>query len=288
MLIREWGIAGLLMLAGISTGNAAEYSLRAVYPAGGRVGSEIEIEVCGNKLDGPYQAVVSGSGVKATFIGKKLVKKTDKKGRPVTVPVPGSFRFRVVIEKDAQPGVRMFRLAYARELSEPLGFDVADLPELRAASKKGAAVERCRVSDMPLYLNGRVRAAEGDRYAFTAAKGAVLVAKAVAGVLPFNGFVPALTFCDANGKPCGEVKRYGVADAPVSVFEVPQDGEYELRITAAEGDPGAASVYRVKMGELPLITSFDPVSAIKGESLNVRLSGHNLPRQRVRLFTGGV
>lgn len=287
MRIKEWGVVGLLMLAGVSVGNAAESSLRAIYPAGGRAGGEVEVEVYGSKQDGPYQAVVSGSGVKATFLGKKTVKKSDNKGRQVAVPVADVFRFRVVIEKDAQPGIRMFRLAYARELSEPLGFEVAGFPDLAVTDEKETVAESVRVAEMPVYLNGRVRTAEGERYAFMAAKGAVLVAKAVSGVLPFNGFVPALTFCDANGQPCGEVTRYGAADAPISVFEVPRDGDYGLRITAAEGVPGDVSVYRVKLGELPLITSFEPVSAVKGESLNVRLSGCNLPRQRIRLFTGG-
>ncbi|MDD4101075.1 MAG: hypothetical protein PHU80_00395 [Kiritimatiellae bacterium] len=287
MWFRVCASAVLLMLAGSSLGNAAGSLLRSVYPAGGRVGSEIEVEVCGSDLAGPYQAVISGVGVKATFLGKKQVRQLNKKGRPVSVPVSDRFRFRVVVEKDAEPGIRMFRLAYAQELSEPLGFEIADLPEQEATVKSGGAMDPCRVAEMPVCLNGRVQTEEGDRYAFAANRGTVLVAKAVPEVLPFNGFVPELMFCDARGNPCDSVTRYGAAGAPVSVFQVPQDGEYVLKVTARAGKPGDICVYRVRLGELPVITSFSPVSAVKGESLNVRLTGYNLARERVRLFTGG-
>ena len=76
--------------------------------------------------------------------------------------------------------------------------------------------------------------------------------------------------------------------APVAVFEVPRDGSYALRVgAAATAQTGDAHVYRVQVGELPLITGFTPSGAREGESLNVRLEGVNLPQRRIRLFTGG-
>ena len=266
---------------------AADQVLDFVYPAGGVPGGEFEIEVGGTALSDIVQAVVSGAGVKATLLGPVRTVTYSKKGRAIPSVVPNRFRFKVVAEKEAVKGLRALRVASAYRLSEPVGFDVADMPEFVEPFTNRLSASEYVVDALPVCLNGRIHGMDGDRYRFQATKGVTLVALTESGALPKGGFRPVLTFMDAAGRPCEGVTVYDAASAPVAVFEVPQDGLYTLEVDSASGIGGDACVYRVKFGELPLVTGFSPPGAKEGESLNVKLAGHNLSQKRVRLFTGG-
>lgn len=268
---------------------AGDPELDFVYPAGGSVSSEFEVEV-GGELGDVTHGVFSGEGVKATLIGAPREVTYSKKGKPIVTPVLNRFRFKVTVEKEAKPGLRSFRVGTAYRLSEPLRFDIAQLPEVTEAFTNRAVVSEAAVSAFPAVLNGRIRTSvASDRYRFQATKGMTLVAFTEGRVLPRGMFRPALAFSDAAGKPCEGVKVFDAESAPVAVFEVPQDGAYVLTVTGAPGKVAgwAGSVYRIKLGALPLVTGFSPAGAKAGESLNVRLAGCNLAQKRVRLFTGG-
>ena len=265
----------------------ADPVLDFVYPAGGQPGSEFEVEVGGGSLEGATLATVSGGGVTATFISPVKTVTKNKNGKPVPANVPGRLRFKVVIAKDAAPGMRALRVSTAYCLSEPVGFEVLPMPEQSEPTTNRAAVAVHDVMGMPVCLNGRVHGAQGDLYRFQGTKGMTVVAFTEGKALPPGAFLPALAFTDADGKPCDGMTVHETANAPVAVFEVPQDGTYALMVKAASGAVGDACVYRVKLGELPLVTAFSPSGAQEGENLNVRLEGVNLPQKRMRLFTGG-
>ena len=260
-----------------------------VYPAGVAQGSECEIEIGGGLLADVTQAVVSGEGVKLTYLGPVRTVAMNKRGRPVPVVVPNRLRFRAVIDKDAVPGMRALRVSTAYRLSEPVGFEIqTGLPELsEPATNRTEAVDDV-LSPFPVFVNGRVAHKGPDRYRFEARHGMQVVAVTQPDTLPPTGFLPSLTFCDAAGKPCDNVSVYAVDRAPVVVLDVPHDGTYALEVgSAVLTRSGDDCVYRIRVGELPLITGFTPSRAVEGESLNVRLEGVNLPQKRVRLFTGG-
>ena len=274
-------------LACALAGMAADPVLDYVYPAGGRTESEFEIEVGGAMLQELVQAVVSGEGVKTTFLGPARTVMYSKKGKPIPAVAPNRFRFKVTVEKGAVPGVRSLRVATAYRLSEPVRFEIADLPDVIEAFTNLSVDTSTVLKSLPVCLNGRVSGTGADRYRFQATKGMTLVAFTEARVLPRGVFRPAVAFTDAAGKPCEGVSVHDASTAPVLVFEVPQDGVYGVEVRAATGVGGDACVYRVKLGELPLVTGFSPIGAKEGESLNVRVEGCNLAQKRVRLFTGG-
>ena len=280
----------MLLVCGCAWGIAAWAAgpvLDFAYPAGGQPESEFEIEVGGSLLAGVTHAVVSGEGVTATLLGS--VKRTvlNNKGKLVPENVPGRLRFKIVASKEAAPGMRALRVSTAHRLSEPVGFEILPMPELSEPPTNRATASAHTVTALPVCLNGRVHGEDGDRYLFHAAQGTTLVAITEAAALPPGVFLPALSFTDADGKPCAGVTLHESATAPVAVLEVPQDGTYALHVTAAAGTPGDACVYRVKLGEFPLITVLAPAGAQEGENLNVKLDGVNLPQKRKRLFTGG-
>lgn len=277
----------ILLLSWACGAWASDPVLDFAYPAGGRPGSEFEIEVGGRSLQEVTQTVVSGEGVKATFVGPVRTVTYSKKGKAIVTPVPNLFRFKVVVEKEAAPGLRSLRVGTAYRLSEPVGFEIADLPVLCESVTNRAAKGEAQIAALPVCLDGRIHGPAGDRYRFEAKKGMTVVALAESRVRPFGGFCPALAFEDAAGKACEGVVLQANDETPAAVFEVPQDGVYALTVKAAGKAVGDACVYRVKLGELPLITGFSPPGAKEGESLNVKLSGYNLAQKRVRLFTGG-
>ncbi len=279
-------LAAGLMLCGTAWA-AGDPELAFVYPAGGAVASEFEIEVGGELVDIAH-GVFSGEGVKATLIGAPREVTYSKKGKPIATLVPNRFRFKVTVEKEAKPGLRTFRVGTAYRLSNPQPFDIAALPETTEAFTNRAAVSEIALAGLPAALNGRIRRPDAvDRYRFQAAKGMTLVAFTEGQVLPRGVFRPALAFADAAGRPCGGVTVYDADTAPVAVLEVPEDGAYTLSVSSVASRGWNASVYRVKLGCLPLVTGFLPLGAQAGESLNVRLAGFNLEQRRVRLFTGG-
>lgn len=275
-----------LLLCGAARG-ADDPELDFVYPAGGSAGCELEVEV-GGELGDIAHGVFSGEGVKATLIGAPREVTYTKKGKPVSTPVPNRYRFKVAIEKGAKPGLRSFRVGTAYRLSGPLWFDISSLPEVTEAFTNRAVVSEVRLASLPAALNGRIRRPEAvDRYRFQARKGAALVAYTEGGALPPGPFKPALAFLDAAGRACDGVTVLDADASPAAVFEAPADGDYILQVSSAPAKGWSASVYRIKLGELPLVTGFSPMGAKAGESLNVRLAGYNLAQRRVRLFTGG-
>lgn len=269
-------------MAAVAAGPAADY----IYPAGGHPDSEFEVEV-GGVLEGVVQGVFSGEGVKATLLGPVKEVTYTKKGKAVFKPALNRFRFSVTIDKDAEPGIHLFRISTAYCVSEPLRFDVSSLPEMCEALTNRAVASDMVLDALPVCLNGRIFGTGSDRYQFRAAAGAVVVAFTEERVLPRGLFRPMLSFTDALGKPCEAVAVYDAAKAPVAVLTVPQDGTYVLNVTSLSSKGWNGSVYRVKLGIVPLITGFLPRGAKAGESLNVQLSGYNLAQERVRLFTGG-
>ncbi|HRR34402.1 MAG TPA: hypothetical protein P5026_09905 [Kiritimatiellia bacterium] len=283
-----------LLLAGGVIGCVARCSFAApaleyVYPAGAAQGSECEVEIGGTPLTDVTQAVVSGEGVKLTYLGPVKTVTLNKKGRPIPVVVPNRLRFRMVVDKNAVPGLRALRASTAYRLTEPVGFEI----QAGVTEWSGPVTNRAEACDevlpsFPVCVNGRVVHEKPNRYRFEARQGMKIVAVTQPDVLPPTGFLPSLTFCDATGRPCDSVTVYAADRAPAAVFDVPRDGTYSLDVgSAVPARWGDDCVYRLRVGELPLITGFTPSRAAEGESLNVRLEGVNLPQKRVRLFTGG-
>lgn len=267
--------------------NGAVQILEYVYPSGGVAGSELVVEVGGDFMPNTTIGVMSGGGVKMVYLGPARETIRKKNGGQKSEVIPNVLRFKVVIDKEATPGIREVRVSTAYRLSEAVGFEVVAAGEeySKPHNLRGTGVKE-EVAELPLTLNGRVCDVSGDRYLFTSAAERTVVAVVQRDTLPANGFVPTLAFEDADGKCCEEVTFFEERSAPVAVFQVPQAGTYALVVKAVQGAPSVGATYRVKLGELPLITALSPTSAKEGESLNVRLEGANIKQRRKRLFTG--
>jgi hypothetical protein len=246
--MRYMTVLGCIVFAGACRA-AGNLELGYVYPAGGALSSEFEVEVGGELADVTHW-LFSGEGVKATLIGAPREVTYSKKGKAIVTPVPNRYRFKVTVEKEAKPGLRLPRGdGLPAERAAP--FDIGGLPETTESFTNRAAVSDVALPALPAVLNGRIRKADAeDVYRFQAAKGMTLVAFTEGNVLPRGRFHPVLAFTGADGKPCGDVKVFDAGVAPVAVFEAPEDGEYALRVTGSFAGAGgwAGAVYRIKLG----------------------------------------
>jgi hypothetical protein len=313
-----------------------------VYPAGGQQGTTLEVKLGGQYFNDATAVQVSGAGVTAKVLRQtrpltqreindlrdklqELNKKTEKSpddqkeimrirdelGRaaiPVS-PVLGENVFvEVTVAADAAPGPRELRLGAKTGWSNPVVFDVGQLPEVRQAKESFDPEARPRPAlarfvkprrftpetevkvTLPAVLNSQLMPGEVDSYRFSAKKGQHLVFRTRArALIPYladavPGWIQAvLTLYDADGNEVAFNDDYANKPDPVLDYQVPRDGEYVLEIHDALYRGREDFVYRIEAGELPQITGVFPLGGRANVKTAVTLEGWNLPKRSLVL-----
>jgi hypothetical protein len=205
----------------------------------------------------------------------------------------------VTLAADAEPGGREIRLVTPRGVSNPLVFEVGQVPEvcrkamlpatIQTLGKEEAALRK-RPDDeieqrigVPCTANGQIASGEVNRYRFEARKGQKLVLSTSARrLIPYiadavpGWFQPVLAVYDAAGKELAYDDDYRFNPDPTLLFEVPHDGEYVFTITDAIFRGREDFVYRVRIGEAPFVTSIFPLGAQAGTRPKIAMTGWNL------------
>ncbi|MHB8897590.1 MAG: PPC domain-containing protein [Thermoguttaceae bacterium] len=222
----------------------------------------------------------------------------------------------VTIDTGVEPGTRELRFETARGISNPLRFQVGRLPEFREQepelvtdfqdSYNIARFPATVTTDisLPATVNGQIiprepdairwnggfTPSDADRYRFQARKGqTVVIAAAARQLIPYlpdavpGWFQATLTLYDDQGRELAFADDWRFDPDPVLVFEVPADGSYvvEIKDSISRGRPDF--VYRITLGELPLITGIFPLGGRVGEKTSVELTGYNLPKNKLTL-----
>jgi len=290
----------LLLLAGLLTGSLAAAQNRMaqlekppdigfVFPAGGRPGTTNTVQLGGEHVYGATAAIVSGPGVVARIrdardpnAGRDIQKKKNKKNMTVLDEV---VTVEVILAPDAAPGNRDICLVTSNGVSNKLTFQVGQLPEMREIEPNNKPAVATPLPALPVLVNGRIMPGDVDTFKFTARRGQHLVIAVAGRVLrPYiadgvpGWFQAILTLSDAEGRTlaCADADKF--RQDPVLCCDAPADGEYfvSLRDTIYRGREDF--VYRLRIGELPLITNIFPLGARRGEQpVTAKLSGCNLP-----------
>ncbi|MDD5544944.1 MAG: hypothetical protein PHX83_17390, partial [Acidobacteriia bacterium] len=212
----------------------------------------------------------------------------------------------ISIAPNAEPGPRQLRLTTALGLSNPLIFCVGQLPEFLEKDVKKSPVDMELPVVLPAVVNGRLipgdidrvrfpgrlppqyLPGDVDRYRFSAHQGQHLVfAVNARDLMPYladavpGWFQAALTLYDAHGHEVGYNDDYRFHPDPVLYYEVPSDGDYVLEIKDALYRGREDFVYRITMGEIPFLTGVFPLGGRAGKSMNVELTGWNLPSTKL-------
>ncbi|MBI5851674.1 MAG: hypothetical protein HZB39_11715 [Planctomycetes bacterium] len=202
--------------------------------------------------------------------------------REVSPQLAETVVLRVVAAPDAPCGDLDLRLLSPNGLSNPLRFVVGslrELPEAEPGSPPGGADS----IELPVVMNGRILAGDVDRYRFRAPQGTHLVADAAArALLPFladavpGWFQATLAIHDERGVELAFADDRGPDPDPLLSWVAPADGDYVLEIRDALFRGREDFVYRLTIGELPIVTSVFPLGARAGERTRVQLRGFNL------------
>ena len=212
---------------------------------------------------------------------------------------------KISIAAGAAPGDREIRLVTPNALSNPLKFCVGTLPEISKIAAKPANPDLDKYIEklggrpaptgtpkyeghisLPAIVNGQIMPGGVDRYRFSATRGQQLIFAASArSLIPYladavpGWFESVLTIYDAKGKELASGERFRLKPDPVIHFEVPRDGEYTMEIHDSIFRGREDFVYRLAIGELPLVTGIFPLGGKLGEKTSVALTGWNLPEK---------
>lgn len=202
----------------------------------------------------------------------------------------------ITIDPGADPGERELRLGAAGGLTNPMCFEVGQLPETSerepndppAAAKPPAGA----LPETPFLLNGQILPGDVDRFWFHGRAGQNLVVEATArGLNPYladavpGWFQATLSLYDAAGRELASNDDYRFNPDPVLCFKVPADGDYAVEIGDALYRGREDFVYRVAVGEQPFITAYFPLGGHAGEALKTEIAGWNLPARTLALDT---
>ncbi len=235
--------------------------------------------------------------------------------RPTSVPaLVETVSLRVTVAADAPVGRREIRLQAERGLTNPLVFEVGQLPEFSEPSARSLAVaesqngtRRRRPPEgtekpmpgtmrttnapgtqtpitLPALLNGQILPGDRDRYRFRALGGQHLVVGVSArGLIPYlsdavpGWFQAVATLFDASGREVAYDDDFRFHPDPVLHCEIPAEGDYVLEIRDALYRGREDFVYRVAVGELPYVTSIFPLGGPSGKPTAIQIAGWNLP-----------
>ncbi len=325
-----------------------------VYPAGGRQGTNVEIRVGGQFLNGASWAYISGRGVEAGLAryvkpltgaeAQKLrdeMQQLNQKRTAALQPAPGDGPkpaltdadkkrmaeireqldevqrrnsipgiaeiaiLQVTIAPNAAPGPRELRLETAAGLTNPIVFCVGELPEYTRQLARvapaynvvngGTPVNRAvpRPPEppteiaLPIVFNGQMMPGTCDRYRFQARKGQQLtVAAAARELTPYisdavpGWFQAVLTLRDGAGTELASADHFLFHPDPLLSYRIPTDGVYVLEIHDSIYRGREDFVYRVAIGELPVITAIFPLGGKAGARTSIETLGWNLPAPR--------
>lgn len=274
-----------------SLARAAE--IGCLFPAGGAPGTSFDVSVRGQGIQGASSALISGSGVEAAIANTNPAALISPEQGPKAPHLRDEVLLRVTIAPDAQPGPRDFRLVCSNRFTAPLTFAVGRYREVTERATNDPATREQTLADLPVTVNGRLLEHGTDSYRFLAARGQTIVAQVegrslnpyLTGATP-AWFQPLLALSDSRGQAVAQADGLRSDPDPILVFTAPEAGEYVLHLRDAADRRRDDFVYRLTLGELPLVNGFFPMGGRKGSPLNITLEGVNLPPQRVRIFSG--
>jgi len=199
----------------------------------------------------------------------------------------------VTIDPDAAPGDREFRLLAPDAASNPICFQVGMLPEIRERDAAGGPAGQ--IVDPPVLVNGQIMPGEIDHIRVRAKKGQKLVIHLQARrLIPYladavpGWFQATMSLRNSKGREVAWCDDFRFDPDPLILYEVPENDVYDIEIRDAIYRGRNDFVYRIAIGELPIVTSVFPLGGRIGSPVTAALEGWNLGMPALDLDTGGT
>jgi hypothetical protein len=196
----------------------------------------------------------------------------------------------VTIAPDVPPGQYHIRVRNRSGVSNPIIFQVDIWPEVVENEPNDREPMSLENLPGPLIVNGQVLPGDVDRFQLPLRKGQkVVFALAGRAVIPYladavpGWFQGILSLTDSSGRQVAFADDWRFHPDPVLLFEVPGDGLYTIVVTDALYRGREDFVYRLLIGELPVVTGIFPLGGQLGKKVAVELVGWNLPQARLEI-----
>jgi hypothetical protein len=188
------------------------------------------------------------------------------------------------IAPNATPGPRELRIVTPAGLTPPLKFFVGRLPET-TEGEPGKSDTRSDINvTLPATINGRIMPGDIDRIRFTGKRGQRIVAILHAReLIPYisdavpGWFQAQARILDSRGTELAFNDDFHNGPDPAVSLTLPADGSYTLEVRDTLFRGREDFIYRLSLGELPLLVSSFPLGGPVGSPTPVELRGVNLP-----------
>ena len=278
----------LLILALIVTVSAYAQKLTSGYlfPAGGQVGTTIEIEAGGLNINRATKVMFSHPGIKGevspvieSFSSRRKRRRLTDQSSP---QLADKVKIKITIDKDVPCGLYDLRLQSPKGLSNKLPFEVSSYPNY-IENKKSSMSQPNKVTTLPAVLCGYVTPGGIDYFQFSGRKGETIVASVkgrllvpyIADAVP-GWFQPVIKIVDSKGKEVAFSDDYHHYVDPVIITTLPKDDNYILTIHDAIFRGREDFNYRIQLGVIPFVTGRYPAYGVAGKKTKQDLEGANL------------
>jgi hypothetical protein len=257
--------------------------LQTVFPAGGKVGTTVEVTFAGTDLEEPEALLFSHPGLRAEAIvppAPPEPKNPDPKKPAPKPPMPPAkpavTKFKVTISRGTPLGSHDVRLVNKWGVSNPRAFTVGDLNEIEEKEPNNDVGQAQKV-EINTVINGVINApTDVDYFRFAGRRGQRVLFH-VAGSSIDSKVRPAVEVYDAAGKRLVFNRNYRDLDA-LADLTLPADGDFIVRLYEFTHTAGNQDCYyRLSITTAPWIDAVVPPMVEPGKSATVTVYGRNLP-----------
>ncbi len=227
--------------------------------------------------------------------------------RNATPPIAETVTLEINLPPNARAGDHELRVQTPAGLSNPMVFQVGDLPEsvdraitcsvvppvlpgAREAGLPNPARKSARQVSLPTVVNGQIMPGEVDRIRFTARKGQRLtLAVSARALIPYladavpGWFQATLAVFDPEGREVAYEDDFRHHPDPVLSYTAAADGDYTVEIKDSIFRGREDFVYRLAVGEIPYLTDIFPLGSAPQPRATFDLAGWNLPSEKLTI-----
>ena len=257
-----------------------------LFPAGGQVGTTVEIEAGGLNINKATKVVFNHPGIKGKVEPVVESASSRRKRRRLndqsSPQLADRVKIFITIDKNVPCGLYDLRLQSPKGLSNKLPFEVSSYPNV-LEKKQSSMKSPTRVNALPAVLCGYVTPGGVDYFQFEGKKGDQIVASVkgrqlvpyIADAVP-GWFQPVIKIMDSRGKEIAYSDDYHHNVDPVIMTTLPKDGKYTLMIHDAIYRGREDFNYRIQLGVIPFVTGRYPAYGVVGKKLKQEIAGVNL------------
>ena len=265
---------------------AQKLSMGYLYPAGGQVGTTVEIEAGGLNINKAVKVLFSHPDIKGEIEPIKESATSKRRRRRLndqsSPQLADKVKIKITIGGNVPCGLYDLRLQGPKGVSNMLPFDVSSYPNF-LENKNSWPKRPNEVYSLPVVLCGYVSPGGVDYFRFSGRKGETIVA-AVKGrqLVPYiadavpGWFQPVIKILDSQGKEIAYSDDYYHHVDPVIMTTLPKDGKYTLMIHDAIYRGRQDFNYRIQLGVIPFVTGRYPAYGVAGKKVKQQLEGVNL------------